>query len=371
MTSMTDTNAPDRAMRTVPDAIAAGLVIDVMIGVDTHVETHAAAVVHAGTGAVLDQITVEATAQGYAELVEFADRHAVLRAWAIEGTSSHGRGLCAHLTNRGEDVVELDRPERAKRRNGAKSDPMDAVRAAREALSRPHLGTPRAGGDRQALAVLQVARRSAVGAAGTAQRQLFSLVLTAPETLRAKFRAMNTKQMVRTAAKLRHHPTHDTETSANITAIQTLARRIDQMHAEAKDLEKAITKIVTAWRPDLLEQTGIGPLSAAVILCAWSHPGRIRSQAAFAMLAGTAPIPANSGQTINRHRLNRYGDRRLNQTLHTITIVRTRVHQPTRDYIEKRTAQGKTPREIRRCLKNYIARDIYRLLEAKERLDTT
>ena len=287
MTSMTDTNAPDRAMSTVPDAIAAGLVIDVMIGVDTHVETHAAAVVHAGTGAVLDQITVEATAQGYAELVEFADRHAVLRAWAIEGTSSHGRGLGAHLTNRGEDVVELDRPERAKRRN-ARSPTRWTQSVLRVKPSRAPPGHPRAGGDRQALAVLQVARRSAVGAAGTAQRQLCSLVLTAPETLRAKFRAMNTKQMVRTAAKLRHHPTHDTETSANITARQTLARRIDQMHAEAKDLEKAITKIVTAWRPDLLEQTGIGPLSAAVILCAWSHPGRIRSQAAFAMLAGTA-----------------------------------------------------------------------------------
>ncbi|WP_290515988.1 transposase [Aeromicrobium sp.] len=140
-------------------------VVDVVIGVDTHVHTHSAAVVHATTGGVLDEVTVEATVEGYEQLVEFADAHATLRAWAIEGTGGHGAGLARHLAERHEIVVELDRPKRAQRRNGAKSDPLDAIRAAREALARPRLGTPRAGPERQALSVLLAARRSAVHAA--------------------------------------------------------------------------------------------------------------------------------------------------------------------------------------------------------------
>ena len=136
-------------------------VVDVVIGVDTHVHTHAAAVVDAGTGGVLDETTVEASAEGYAELVEFANNHATLRAWAIEGTGGHGAGLSRHLLESSEIVIEVDRPKRAARRNGAKSDPLDAIRAAREAMSRPRVGTPRTGGDRQALSVLLAARRSA------------------------------------------------------------------------------------------------------------------------------------------------------------------------------------------------------------------
>ncbi|WP_343913677.1 IS110 family transposase, partial [Ornithinicoccus hortensis] len=159
-------------------------VVDTVIGVDTHVQTHSAAVVDARTGGVLEEITVEATTDGYARLVEFANEHAALRAWAIEGTGGHGAGLTRHLERNQEVVVELDRPERAKRRNGAKSDPLDAIRAAREALSRAKLGTPRSGGDRQALSVLLAARRSAVNASTDAQRQLFSLLIAAPEPIR-------------------------------------------------------------------------------------------------------------------------------------------------------------------------------------------
>jgi len=120
---------------------------------------------------------------------------------------------------------------------------------------------------------------------------------------------------------------------------------------------------VRSWRPDLLEEFGVGTIVAATVLCAWSHPGRIHSEAAFAMLAGVAPVPATSGQVTNRHRLNRHGDRQLNRALHTITLCRIRYDQRTRDYFDRRTAQGKTPREIKRCLKRYIARDLYRLLE--------
>lgn len=342
-------------------------VIDVVIGVDTHVATHSAAAVDARTGAVIDEITVEATAQGYTQLVEFADAHAVLRMWAIEGTGSHGAGLTRHLLDqlaeRDELIVELDRPERAKRRNGAKSDPLDAIRAAREALARPRLATPRTGSDRQRLAVLLVVRRSAVQAAGDAQRQLFSLVMTAPETIRARFRGATGAALVKIATTIRIQRSMDNETTTTLTALRTLARRIKDLTDEAADHEKAIAAIVRQWRPELLDQPGVGPITAAVVLCAWSHPGRVHSEAAFAMLAGVAPIPANSGQTTTRYRLNRHGDRQLNRALHTIALSRIRYEQRSRDYIERRTTQGKTIREARRCLKRYIARDLYRLLE--------
>ena len=154
--------------------------VDVVIGVDTHVHTHSAAVVDARTGAVLREVTVEADTDGYAELVAFAEEHAALRAWAIEGTGGHGAGLSRQLLATSEIVIELDRPKRAARRNGAKSDPLDAIRAAREAMARPRLGTPRSGAERQALSVLLAARRSAVNASTEAQQQVFSLVIAAP-----------------------------------------------------------------------------------------------------------------------------------------------------------------------------------------------
>lgn len=344
--------------------------VDVMIGVDTHVHTHSAALLDARTGGVLDQITVDATADGYARLVEFADGHAALRAWAVEGTGGHGAGLARHLEHGEEIVIELDRPQRAKRRNGAKSDPLDAIRAAREALARPRLGTPRRGGDRQALSVLLAARRSAVQAATDAQRQLFGLVIAAPEPVRERFRGQKLPAMIRTAAGLRTHSSWDLETTTTLTTLRTLARRARALSEEAAQHEKTIQVIVRSWRPDLLDQLGIGPIVAAVILCAWSHPNRIHSEAAFAMLAGVAPIPATSGQVTTRHRLNRYGDRQLNQALHTIVLSRIRHDQRTRDYVQRRTTEGKTPREIKRCLKRYIARDLYRLLETTSTVDT-
>lgn len=337
--------------------------VDVVIGVDTHVTTHTAAVVDTRTGGVLAELTVPTTPAGYARLVELADEHSALRAWAIEGTGGHGAGLARVLAGRDEVVVELDRPQRAARRNGAKSDPLDAARAAREALSRTRLGTPRTGGDRQALSVLLAARRSAVQAAGDAQRQVFSLVIATPDKIRDKFRGMKVPRMLTTAAALRVHSSWDIETRTTVTVLRSLARRAQTLTAEADEHAKAILALVRAWRPDLLDLPGVGPITAAVVLCSWSHPGRVHSEAAFAMLAGTAPIPANSGQVTSRYRLNRYGDRQLNRALHTIALSRTRYHQPTRDYVARRTSEGKTPREIKRCLKRYIARDLYRRLE--------
>ena len=338
-------------------------IVDVVIGVDTHVATHSAAVIDAKTGGVLAEITVEANPDGYEELAAFADEHFGLRAWAIEGTGSHGAGLARHLAKKDELVVELDRPERAKRRNGAKSDPLDAIRAAREALSRTKLGTPRTTGERQALSVLLAARRSAVEAARIAQQQLFSLVIAAPEQLRSKLRGKRTLAMARTASRLRLRAEWDLETRTTAAVLRELARRALELRVEAERHEKEILGIIRAWRPELLERRGVGPIVAATALCAWSHLGRVRSEAAFAMLGGAAPVPANSGQVTTHYRLNRYGDRQLNRALHTVVLSRMRWDEETQAYVKRRTAEGKTPREIKRCLKRYVARELFRLLE--------
>ena len=213
-------------------------VVDVVIGVDTHVHTHSAAVIDAATGGVLDEITLEATSEGYAELVQFANNHAMLRAWAVEGTGGHGAGLSRHLLELSEIVIEFDRPKRAARRNGAKSDPLDAIRAAREAMARPRLGTPRAGGERQVLSVLLAARRSAINASTEAQQQVFSLVIAAPEPIRVRFRGQKLAAMANTAANLRVHASWDTETTSTVVALRTLARRAHAMLKEARELRR-------------------------------------------------------------------------------------------------------------------------------------
>lgn len=336
-------------------------VVDVVIGVDTHKHTHTAAVL-SNLGAELEVLTASADPDGYAAFIELADRHGGLRAWAIESAGGYGAGLARHLRELGEWVIELDRPDRPARRQGAKSDPIDAVRAGREALSREKLATPRASGERAALSVLLAARRSAVEAGKVAQQQLHALVTAAPEALRARFRGKTTAAMVTTAARLRCQPSWDTETTTTAGVLRTLARRIQAMTAEARQLEKQILAIVRSWRPDLLAQTGVGPIVAAVVLCAWSHAGRLHSDAAFAKLGGTCPIPASSGQTV-RHRLNRHGDRQLNRAIHTIVLTRLRHDPDTQAYRERRLAEGKTEREIKRCLKRYITRQLYRQLE--------
>jgi transposase len=340
--------------------------VEVVIGIDTHKHTHTAAVVTAATGVVQAVLTVPADPIGYAQLVELADQHSGLRAWAIEGTGGYGAGLTAHLNHggRGEElIIELDRPVRPTRRNAAKSDKIDAVRAARDALTRTRLAQPRTGGQRAALQTLLTARRSAITAATDAQRQLNALVITAPEAVRARFRGQSIRLMLRTATRLRPHTaTADLTVFTALSVLRDLARRIERLETEAAAHEHAIRTIVRSWRPDLLDLPGVGPIVAATTLAAWSHPGRCRNDAAFAMLAGAAPIPASSGQTV-RYRLNRSGDRQLNRALHTVAICRLRYHQPTRDYATRRRTEGKTDREIRRCLKRYIARQLYRQLE--------
>jgi transposase len=340
--------------------------IDGVIGVDPHRDTlTAAAVSH--LGGVLARTTTSADAAGYQQLLGFAHRHLPgRRCWAVEGAGSFGAGLTAVLQQHGERVVEVGRPKRAASRSGAKSDALDAIRAAREVLGQDRPASPRRRGEREALRALLTTRRCATTARVAAVGQLKALIVGAPEELRAELRGQPTSRQVAHCAGLRERPTRSLEHRATVRALRATAQRIQFLHAEAEQLQAELTVLVRAAAPWLLEVPGVGALSAAQVLVSWSHAGRFRSEAAFAALAGTNPIPASSGQVV-RYRLNRGGDRQLNRALHTILLVRLRTDPDTRTYMARRTAEGKSRRDAKRCLRRVIARQLFRLLERYDR----
>lgn len=233
--------------------------VEFVIGVDTHHDSHTAAVVESATGGVVDQITVPTDAFGYRRLMAFAEAHTTGgRVWAIEGTGSYGSGLTTSLLEHGEWVVEIDRPARPARRDGAKSDDLDAVRAAREALSRQHLAAPRARGDREALRVLTTARHGAVVARTKAIGQLKALIVNAPQSLRDQLRRGSTDEQLQRCARLRTLPSHSIEHRATLRAIRGIARRALALEAEAAEYETELEQLVVAICPVLLDQPGIG-----------------------------------------------------------------------------------------------------------------
>jgi transposase len=335
--------------------------LDFVVGVDTHRDTHALAVVAAASGGVVVvEPSLSASPDGYRRLLALAQAHAAgARAFAIEGTGSYGAGLARFLAERGERVLEVERPTRRQGRRG-KSDVLDAVGAARGLLGEDKPAQPRAGGQRAALRALLRTREGALGARRAALCQLRALIVAAPTELREQLRALTPAPLLKRCANLR--PGRSPEQRGTRLALRLLARRIQLLTAEERALKREITALVEQLAPQLLSEPGVGPICAAQLIAAWSHPGRLRSEAAFARLAGASPIPASSGQTI-RHRLDRGGDRQLNRALHTIIINRRRNHQATIAYINRRTSEGKTFREAVRCLKRFLARHLYRLLE--------
>jgi len=338
--------------------------VDFVVGVDTHRHTHTAAAVDR-LGGVVEEITVSADRDGSRELLRFAREKAPgRRCWAIEGTGLYGAGLTRFLLDRDERVVEVERPNRPARRRG-KSDELDALSAAREALVMNHVAEPRSPGEREALQSLLVVRRHLVKSKTQAIGLLKAMIVKAPESLRESLGPLSTAEQVRRAARLRKR--REASEDASVLVLRSLARRILALDTEARELKKRIEDLVGLLAPQLLAQPGVGPLVAAQVFVVWSHPGRLRSEAAFASLAGVAPIPASSGNT-TRHRLNRGGDRQLNAALHVVVLSRLHGHPATRDYAARRTAEGKTPREIKRCLKRYVARDLFKLLESSAKM---
>ena len=237
--------------------------VDVVIGVDTHKDTHTAAVVATANGATLAMVAFTTTPAGYAHVLNVARSHGATRAWAIEGTRTYGTGLVRALQAAGELVIEVDRPRRPPRRNGAKTDEIDALRCAREALANTTHAQPRSGADRDALALLLAARDGVVEASRRAQIQLQSLIITAPTELREPLRTGTARQRWNNCARLRHRSDEDFLTATTIDVLVATARRIHALEAEAATHEKAIQRIVTGWREDLLELVGVGPLVAA------------------------------------------------------------------------------------------------------------
>jgi transposase len=318
----------------------------------------------APSGALLLEAVVEASTVGYRDALALAQAHAPgRRAWAIEGSGCYGAGLACFLLARGERVLEVDRPRREQRPGRGKSDALDALRAARSLLASEPLASPRRAGRREALRVLLATRESAVGARRCALNQLRALLVTCPEPLRAELRPLTRARLLGRLRGTRPRRHADSQLRGSLLAMRLLAVRIEALTLEERTLKREIRALVRELAPRLLAEPGVGPIAAAHVLLAWSHKGRLRSEAAFARLAGAPPIPASSGKVV-RHRLDRGGDRKLNRALHAIILTRRRTDPETIAYIQRRVSEGKSDREAVRCLKRYLARSLFRQLEA-------
>jgi len=335
--------------------------IEIVGGVDTHADTHTAAALDTA-GAMLGCRQFPASAAGYTALLAWLRGLGCVVGVGIEGTSSYGAGLAASLRATGVPVTEVDRPDRSTRRRQGKSDPIDAEAAARAVLAGRASGVPKThDGVVECIRVLRIARNSARDQRADCMRRLKSLLVTAPEGLRAQLRGLTDTRLVTTCAALRPDRTDAGDpTTATKIALRALARRHTHLTDELADLDEVIHPLVADANPALLDVHGVGPeVAAQLLITAGDNPQRLRSEAAFAMLCGVAPLPASSGKT-NRHRLNRGGDRQANNALWRIALCRMKTHPPTRDYVTRRTTEGLSKPEIIRCLKRYIARELFR-----------
>jgi transposase len=327
-----------------------------------HLETHVAAALD-GRGRLLDTLSLSTTTAGYQALLEWAAAFGTIDRVGVEGTGSYGAGLARWLRAQGLVVLEVDRPDRRARRSRGKSDPFDAESAARAVQSGRASGSPKTGtGQVEAIRALRVVRGSAMTARSQVANQLHALRVTAPQALREELAPLSLSGLVRRASAFRVPAIIDGPSGATRMALRSLARRHSALSAEIAVLDHQLRRLVTSVAPQLVARPGIGIDSAGQFLVtAGDNPARLRSDAAFGMLTGTSPVPASSGKTV-RHRLNRAGDRQANCSLHMVVLTRM-AHEPrTKAYIARRTAEGRTIPEIMRCLKRFVAREVYRLL---------
>ena len=348
--------------------------IPVILGVDTHLDFHVAvAVDHLGRR--LGEASVPTTAKGYEELLRWAEGFGPVGCAGVEGTSSYGAGLTRHLRTHGIEVLEVERPEprrRNSRRNlQKKSDPSDAEAAARAVLAGEASGVPKsADGTVEMIRTLRAARRSAIKARTQAANQLHGLRVTAPEELLNRLRGLSTKELVSVAARFRLGDDPRDVASATRFALRSVARRYEALSEEISELEAQLDRLVAEAAPELVSLAGIGTENAATLLIvAGDNPQRLGSEASFASLCGVAPIEASSGKVV-RHRLNRGGNREANRALYMTCLSRMRRDRRTQEYVARRTKEGKSKREIIRCLKRYIAREVYRVLISCEALSS-
>jgi transposase len=331
-------------------------------GVDTHLDVNVAAALDE-IGGLLGVESFATTVAGNDALIGWLDAFGRLDLVGVEGTGSYGASLARALARRGVAVVEVDQPNRQRRRQAGKSDPIDAVEAARAAQGGRARGLAKTRtGNVEAIRALNVARRSARSVRVKSMNQIRHLGFTAPDDLRERLHGVHRNHLGATAAALRPSPGSDPVMFATKTSLRILGRRILHLDTEIKELDAQLDELVAATAPDLLALYGVGTDTAALLLiAAGDNPERLRSEAAWAHLCGASPIQASSGKTV-RHRLNRSGDRQANHALWRIALTRMGSHDETKRYVERRLEEGKTKREIMRILKRYIAREVYKVL---------
>jgi transposase len=335
----------------------------VTVGVDTHGKIHVGAVADP-LGRILGTIEVTTDERGFRQLENYAKGFGTIERFGVEGTGAYGATLCRWLTNRGHEVLEVDRPDRKMRRMQGKSDPIDACAAAQAVLSGRASGVPKArDGAVEAIRVLRMARGSAVRGRTQAMNQMHALVTSAVDPLRTQLRSCSPAKLVDRCVGMRPGRL-DNPAAATKFALRELARRHRALDEEVVRFDEELSRLVAKRAPRLLALVGVGTdVAGALLVSAGDNPDRLRSEASFAHLCGVSPIPASSGR-IQRHRLNRGGDRSANQALWRIVMVRLSWDERTRAYAARRTSEGLSKREIIRCLKRYVAREVYEVLVA-------
>lgn len=339
----------------------------VVIGVDTHKHVHVAAVMDT-IGGILATLTITTDNGGFKQLLEWAPGFGKVLAFGIEGTGSYGATLTSFLRRHGHKVVEAGRPDRRSRRANGKSDTLDAENAARSVLAGFATATPKsADGAVEMIRQLKIAHDSAVTDRSAAMVTMKAMLVHGSDELRRETSRKSQIMLARHLAALRPR-TLASPDDALRHSLRSLARRWQQLDAEAKELSSMIAQLVVDTAPQLLEQFGIGVDTAAeILIVVGDNPERIRSEAAFAKLAGISPVPTGSGMTSGRHRVNHGGHRQLNAAIYRTVIVRMRFHEPTVAYVARRTTEGKSKREIIRCLKRYVIREVYHLIKIDPR----
>lgn len=334
---------------------------EIVVGVDTHDDQHTAAAVNA-IGQIVATIEIPTTRQGFEELVGWAREFGCFERAGVEGCGSYGAGLARFLSEAGVTVIEVDRPNRQRRRRRGKSDLVDAESAARAVLAGEATTTPKdTTGTVETVRILHLTRRSAVKAKTQAGNQMRDIILTAPEDLRSRLRSLTTTMRVKTCAKWRPGPVTDPLSAAR-RCLRDLARRWIELDKEIKQLEADLTRLLNELVPNLLAQVGVGiNVAAKLVIAAGENPERLSTEAAFSALCGASPVEASSGKH-TRHRLSRGGNRQANNALHTVVMHRSRTCDETKTYIAKRRSEGKTDRAIRRCLKRALARRFHRII---------
>ncbi len=339
-------------------------IVRVTGGVDTHADSHVAAAVD-DNGGMLGVESFPSTEAGFEDLLGWLVGFGPVTQVGVEGTGSWGVGLTRFLSAADVVVIEVDRPNRQVRRKQGKSDPTDAVSAARAALSGVATTTPKTrNGPVEQMRVLLVARRSARQQRIQTLNQLRHLVFCAPESIRVRFKDRYKTGLVSEAANMRPRKGSDPVAYTTNLVIRSLARRIQSLNNEIRTVDQILRLLIAERAPSLLNLHGVGVETAASLLVtAGDNPDRISSERSWAHLCGVTPLPASSGKT-TRHRLNRGGDRQANAALHRMVLTRMSSHEETRDYVTRRRTEGLSTPEIMRCLKRYVARQTYKHLAA-------